>query len=467
MKKTKVVEIIKDDIELDKLTNFINSGVDAFYITYECASKSFLDSIKEKIDKLNKTLKKNVALILETKGPRIFTGKFQNGSALFNSGDKIRIYMDDSIGDSTKLSVSYPGVIDDIRTNTIMKVGSSLVEFKVIEKYEDNILCEVVNGGVITDNSYIALIDTTIDMPYLGEDDVSLITYASKIGIDYISLSLVHSSEDVLCVNDLLISLRNDTMGILVKADNEKTIDDIDQIMKVCDGIVASNKDLEAEIRMERIPAIQKSIIHKCHMQGKISLIYLDLNESRQVKPNQAELNGIISAILESPDSVLIDTAQFQDNDVNVVGTLNMIIESAESDINYYELLDKSMRTESQDTTGWIAYSVTECAMRLRVKTIVAPTVSGYTAKKISRFRPNCPIIALTPSYSVAKSLSLYYGIYVYVEDGIKSFDSMMDISHDLVKKLFIAHTSDKFIITGGYPFKNVKHTNFMKIEEV
>ena len=180
---------------------------------------------------MNKTLKKNVALILETKGPRIFTGKFQNGSALFNSGDKIRIYMDDSIGDSTKLSVSYPGVIDDIRTNTIMKVGSSLVEFKVIEKYEDNILCEVVNGGVITDNSYIALIDTTIDMPYLGEDDVSLITYASKIGIDYISLSLVHSSEDVLCVNDLLISLRNDTMGILVKADNEKNIDDIDQIM--------------------------------------------------------------------------------------------------------------------------------------------------------------------------------------------------------------------------------------------
>lgn len=467
MKKTKVIGTIKTDIKIESLKQFIENGVNAIHIPWDAATEEFLDTIVSKVNQLNKKFKQNVPVILDVMGPRIFTGSFDGGSALFTTGDKIRVYMDSILGDSTKFSVSYHSLLEDIRINTTMKVGEELVEFRVIEKGIDYLLCEVTSGGKITNHSLVTVLDTTLELPFISSQDKHMIGYASKLGIDYLSLSMVHSSEDVLCINDLLISLKNDTTGILVKMDNEKAIDDMDEIMKVCDGIIVSRSDLGIELPMERIPAIQKTIIHKCHMLGKVSIVSLELASSINVKPNRAEVSDIASAVLESCDALLLDITLFSQYMLEAVSMLGKIIESSETDVNYYELLDRSMRTEVQDTTGWIAYSVTECAARLKTKAIVAPTMSGYTAKKISRFRPMCPIVAMTPDAAIAKSLSIYYGVYPVVEKDIKSFDAMMNTSKEIVKSLELGFSCDKFIITGGYPFKNVKHTNFMKIEEV
>lgn len=464
MKKTKVIGTIQSDNQIEAISHFVESGVDAIHIPFNVATESFLDTIVAQVKKVNQDLKRNVAIILDIEGPRVFTGNFIDGRASFKTGDKIRIYMEDIFGDSTKFSVSYSSLLEDVRTNTEIKVGDNLVTFKVLEKGRDYLLCEVIMGGEVTSHSQVTVLDATLELPFISDKDEKMISYASKLGIDYLALSMVHSSEDVLFVNDLLITLKNDTTGILVTMDNEKAIDDIDEILKVCDGIIVSRSCLERELPMERIPAIQKLIIHKCHMLGKVSIVSLEFTPSVNAKPNRSEVSDIASAVLESCDALLLDTTLFSGE---VLSVLSRIIESSETDVNYYDLLDISMRTEAQDTTGWIAYSVTECADRLKTKAVVAPTMSGYTAKKISRFRPMCPIVAITPDVSVAKMLSIYYAVYSVVEKNIKSFDSMMDISKEIVKNLKLGQPYDKFVITGGYPFKNVKHTNFMKIEEV
>ena len=471
MKKTKIISTIgpaSQDINIMK--QMILEGTDAFRINMKHAEHKFLEDTKKKIDKLNQELKTCVSLIIDTRGPDITVGKFVSGSAYLNKDDKIRIYMNPIMGDSTKFSVSYENLINEVKCNTFIKLNDGLIELQVIEKGEDYLLCKVLTGGLIEDNKGVNIIDVCLDIPFLTEKDKEDIEFASKLGVDYVALSRVNNSEDILTVNDLLIALGNDHMDILAKIETEKAVDDIDEILKVCDGMIVARGDLGVEMPMERIPGIQKSIISKCHTAGKISIVATEMMSSmeQQARPTRAEVSDVANAVLDSCDAVMLSgETTIGKYPVETVSIMSKIIESSEYDVNYYELADKAMRTETQDTTGMIAYSVTECANRLKTAAIVAPTMSGHTAKKMSRFRPICPIIAMSPNDSTVKNLSLYYAIYPVKIEAIKNFDQIMTKSKEVVKKRIDDIEGNKIIITGGYPFQNVKHTNFMKIEEL
>ena len=189
---------------------------------------------------------------------------------------------------------------------------------------------------------------------------------------------------------------------------------------------------------------------------------------NNEVKPTGSEVSDISNAIVDGVDCIMLTgETTIGKYPVGTISMMNKIIETSELDINYNELSNKAMRTENQDITGSIAYSVVDCASRLKCIAIVTPTMSGYTSKKISRFRPSCPILAITPSVETARSLGLYYGIYPILIEEIKSFDMILKLSKNSVMKRFNYEQGDKIIITGGYPFKEVKHTNFMKIEEL
>jgi len=471
MKKTKIISTIgpsSQDIEIMK--QMILEGTDAFRINMKHADHKFLEDTKKKIDKLNKELNTSVALIIDTKGPDVTVGNFISGSAYLNKDDKIRIYMNPIIGDSTKFSVSYSNLINEVKCNTFIKLNDGLIELQVLDKGENYLLCKVLTGGLIEDNKGVNIIGGCLDIPFLSEKDKEDIEFASKLGIDYVALSRVSSSEDILTVNDLLISLGNVHMDILAKIETEKAVDDIDEILKVCDGMIVARGDLGVEIPMERIPGIQKSIISKCHMSGKVSIVATEMMSSmeNEIRPTRAEVSDVANAVLDSCDAVMLSgETTVGKYPVETVSMMNKIIESSEYDVNYYELADKAMRTEKQDTTGMIAYSVTECANRLKTVAIVAPTMSGYTARKMSRFRPICPIVAMSPNDNTVKNLSIYYGIYPVKIEMIKNFDQIMTKSKETIEKYFDDIQGRKVIITGGYPFQKVKHTNFMKIEEL
>lgn len=471
MKKTKIISTIgpaSEDINIMK--QMILEGTDSFRVNMKHANHKFLEDTKKKIDKLNQELKTNVSLIMDTRGPDVTVGKFISGSAYLNKNDKIRIYMTPIMGDSTKFSVSYSNLINEVKCNTFIKLNDGLIELQVLDKDENSLLCKVLTGGVIEDNKGVNVIGVCLDMSFLSEKDKEDIEFANKIGIDYVALSRVNNSEDILTVNDLLISLGNDNMGILAKIETEKAVDDIDEILKVCDGMIVARGDLGVEIPMERIPGIQKAIISKCHTAGKVSIVATEMMSSmeKQARPTRAEVSDVANAVLDSCDAVMLSgETTVGKYPVETVSMMSKIIESSEYDVNYYELADKAMRTENQDTTGMIAYSVTECANRLKTIAIVAPTMSGHTAKKMSRFRPTCPIIAMSPSDSTVKSLSIYYAVYPVKIDAIKNFDQIMVKSKEVVEKRMEVEKGQKIIITGGYPFQNTKHTNFMKIEEL
>lgn len=471
MKKTKVMATIgpssKDEIILEEM---ILNGMNVARLNMKYSTIEFCEEIVEKIRNIDKELKTNTAILLDLKGPDIKVGNFISGKAYLKDNDKIRIYMNPIVGDSTKFSVSYSNLINDVKTNTILKLDNGLIEIKVLEKGEDYLLCEVIKGGFVEDNKSVRVIDAKLNMPFITEDDKEAIRFAGRKDIDYLALSFVTSAEDILSVNDLLIEYGNDHASIISKIEKEKSLEELDEIIRVSDGVMISRRDLGVEIPLERIPSIQRTIINKCHLQSKISIVATEMHSTlnNEVKPTGSEVSDIANAIVDGVDCIMLTgETTIGKYPVGTISMMNKIIETAELDINYNELSNKAMRTENQDITGSIAYSVVDCASRLKCIAIVTPTMSGYTSKKISRFRPICSIIALTPNIETARSLSLYYGIYPVLIEETKSFDMILKLSKNSVMKKFNYEHGDKIIITGGYPFKEVKHTNFMKIEEL
>lgn len=471
MKKTKVIATIGPATkDKEKIKELILNGMDIARINMSHANQEFLKYVVDTINELNKELNTFVSTMLDTEGPSVRVGHLDGGHAYLTKGDKIRIYEEEILGNSTKFSVHYTKLLENVKVNTTLKINDGLVELLVLEKGNDYLLCEVIEGGIIEEGKRVNIIGINLELPFLSQRDKEDILFASKLNVDFVALSFVSTHEDVLEVNDLLINSNDSHMTILSKIENAYALEDLDDIIKVSDGIIVARGDLGVELPLEKIPGIQKQIINKCHHASKVSIVATEMMTSMEEKtrPTRAEVSDVANAVLEGVDCMLLaGETTVGRYPTEALSMMSKIIESAEEDMDYHELLDQAMRTERQDTTGSLAYSVVECANRLKVAVIVAPTMSGYTAKKISRFRPTCPILAMSPDLETVKSLNVYYGVYPVLIENTKSFDKMMELSKTKATQKFMISEGSRIIITGGYPFKEVKHTNFMKIEDL
>lgn len=467
MNKTKIIaNVSENNNTTEVLKELILSGIDAFSLDLDKVNSNFCIDVIEKINNLNETLKTNVAVMLETVGSKIHVNKFIGGSTTLKIGDKIRIYMDNTIGDETKLSVDYKELVNIVKYDSIIKISNGLIELQVLDKGENFLLCEVLRGGIVYDDDVVVVPGIKLEHKFLTEKDKEIINFASKYNVDYIILSGVTSLDDVLEINDLLIDMENNHLGIITKIENQFALDEIEDIINISDGIIISREELGIEIPAERIPGIQKSLINKCHLAGKISIVSSRIISDMEL--SKAEVSDIANATLDGTDAVMIiNCSKLKEYPIMLLKEIERIIKSAEEDIDYMNFLDRAVRSESQNITGNIACSVAEIANRLKCKAIVAPTISGYTARKMSRFRPRSIIIAISTDKDTIKSLSIYFGVYPVLIDSLKSLDDIVKQAKKIVIENMDVIEGDKIIITGGYPFKEVKHTNFIEIEEL
>lgn len=471
MNKTKIVATIGNELE-DKtiLKKLMLSGVDVFRFDLTYVSFEFCMEMVNAIKEYREELKNEVAIMIDTNGPCINVGRLSSGITKFMKGDKIRVYVDDILGDETKFSVNYPKLVNEVKYEDFLMINGGKVELKVVDKELNYILCEVEKEGYIKENDRINIPRASLNIPFINRKDKDIILFADKIEADFLALSSIKTSEDILKVNDLLIEIGNDHLELLAKIEKMESLKDIDEIIRVSDGVIVSRSTLGTEIPIEKIPMIQKSIIRKCHRVGKISLVSADFLSSMEKEevPTRAEVADASTAILDSTDGIILTSSVFTGKyPIETVKMLEKIITSVEASIDYLELLDIAMKSEGEDVTGAIVHSVIDCANRLKVKAIITPTMSGYTAKKMSRFRPSCPIFALSPNIKTTRSLSLNFAVRPVKINEIKSFDEMIEVSKEVARDYLDIKKGDKIIITGGYPFKQIKHTNFMKIEEL
>lgn len=470
MNKTNIIVTIGPSSNTKEIIKqLIISGTSVFRINLNYYDHEFCEDVISKIRDVDKELGTVSAIMFDTVGPDVKTGSFSDGHAFYQEGTKIRIYNDELVGDETKLFIDYFDLIDGIDYNEVIKLNNGHVVLEVIDKGPDYLLCEVVVGGEVIDNSSVYF-ESSVNLPFLSSRDKDDIIFADKMGVDFLALSLVGSAEDVLDVNDLLIELGNDHISIISKIERESAVNEIDDIIRVSDGIILSRGDLGVSIPIERIPGIQKMVINKCHVSNKISIISTEVMSSMtdSLVPTRAEVSDVANAVLDGCDAIMLSLETMNGHyPVETVSMVKKIIITSEMDIDYVELLNRAVRSDSGDITGGLAYSVADMASRLDCKAIVAPTITGYTARKMSRFRPKCPIIALSPDINTVKSLKLHFGVYPILIKELKSLDDTISKSREVACKCLDLVSDDRIVITGGYPFSKTKHTNFVKVEEI
>ena len=469
MKKTKIICTIgptTDNKEIIK--ELIKNGMNAARLNFSHGSheehKNRIDMIKA----ARKELKRNVAIVLDTKGPEIRTHKFAQNPVELKEGTEFVIYCGEEIlGDETKCSVTYAGLHEDVEQNDIILINDGLVALEVTSIDKNKIHTIVKNTGIIGDNKGVNVPNVAINLPSLTQKDVSDLKFGIENGVDFIAASFIRKASDVLDIRKVLSRNNGDDIQIFSKIENRQGVNNIDEIIKFSDGIMIARGDLGVEIPAEEVPIVQKMIIEKCNLIGKPVITATQMLDSmiRNPRPTRAEASDVANAIFDGTDAIMLsgETANGK-YPVEVVKTMAQIAITSEQHINYETALNRGRNSHIPNVSNAISLATCTTAKELNAAAIITATQSGHTTKQVSKYRPKCPIIAVTPYEKVARSLALNWGVYAIKTEKIDSTDELLDKCAEVTLNKGYVKKGDLVVMAAGIPANYVGSTNMMKV---
>jgi len=471
MRKTKIICTVGpavDDEEL--LKGLIQKGMNVARMNFSHGSHEEHQGRLDRVRKVIKELNKNVAILLDTKGPEIRTGKFETKEVVLEEGQTFILVNDEIIGDKTRCTVSYKNLYQDVKKGTSILMNDGLIELKVEQIKGKDIYCTVMNGGVLGNNKNMNVPNAEVMLPALTERDIADLHFAVKNNYDFIAASFIRKASDVLEIKKVLEKAGDSDIKVIAKIENRQGVDNIDEIIKVADGIMVARGDLGQEIPFEEVPVVQKMIIAKCNIAGKPAITATQMLDSmiRNPRPTRAEASDVANAIFDGTSAIMLsgETANGK-YPVEAVETMARIAQKAESSIEYWKRYHSSNFQLQPSITNAISHATCTTAMDLHASAIVTVTESGHTARMISRFRPACPIIATTSNPKVQRQMALVWGVSAFLVDDAENSDELFDVSVKIAEESGIAKTGDLFVITGGSPIGVSGTTNLLKVHVV
>lgn len=474
-KKTKIVCTIGPASEsIETLTALKQAGMNVARLNFSHGShEEHLQRFKN-IREVEKQLGERIGVMLDTKGPEIRTHNMKDHQpVLLEKGSTVRVYMDEVEGDATQFSITYPELINDVTVGSHILVDDGLIDLLVTEIDSNNncIVTEVKNSGLIKDKKGVNVPNVSINLPGITEKDEDDIRFGLENGIDFIAASFVRKPEDVMEIREILEETGNLDVMIIPKIESQEGIDNLDGIIAAADGLMVARGDLGVEVPAEMVPIYQKEMIRKCNEAGKPVITATQMLDSmeRNPRPTRAEASDVANAIFDGTDAIMLsgETAA-GDYPINAVQTMTNIALAVENESEAHGLDTKKLKEYRQtDVSEAVAQSVGHTARNLNIKTIVAATESGYTARLISKYRPNSDILALTFSESIAHKLILSRGVRPYVVARPEDTDEMMALATQVAKEEGYATDGDHIIVTAGVPVGETGTTNIMKIQLV
>ena len=411
------------------------------------------------------------ALLLDTRGPEIRLGKVEGGSAELLEGEEFTITARDVVGDSHVASMSYHELPNRMKPGQHILIDDGSVRLVVRSIHCDDIKCEVEYGGRIGTQKGVNVPDAHLDMPYLSQKDRDDMAFAVEMDVDFVAASFVRRAEDVLAIRRLLDYHGGQKIRIISKIENEEGIGNIQEILKVSDGIMVARGDMGVEIPFERIPGIQKSFIRSCYRAGKPAIVATQMLESmiRSNTPTRAEITDVANAVFDGASAVMLsgETAAGA-HPALVVRTMARIIAQAETDMyegKPYE--PEACDIDTSDITDAIAAAACTTAAQLDAKLIVADTTSGRAARRLSKHRPRQVIIGATPLKKTYHQLSLSWGVYPMMALKQESIDDLFRHAIACAKASSLANVGDIVVITAGAPLNVDGNTNMLKAERI
>lgn len=473
MKKTKIVSTLGPaSNDIDTIVKLIESGANVFRFNFSHGDHEEHLGRMNLVTEAEKITGKMVGRMLDTKGAEIRTTVQQgeNGKLRFEIGDVVRISMDDSIeGTKEKIAVTYPGLYADVHVGGHVLFDDGLIDMQIEEKDEEHheLVCKVLNEGVLGSKKGVNAPGVSINLPGITEKDSDDIRFGLDHEINFIAASFVRKPQDVLEIRELLEEKHMEHVQIFPKIESQEGIDNFDEILKVSDGLMVARGDMGVEIPVENVPLVQKSLIKKCNAVGKPVITATQMLDSMQEnpRPTRAEASDVANAVFDGTDATMLSGESANgDYPVESVATMARIDVKAENTLRQHKSFSIN-DFDKTDVTEAVARSVAETADNLNIKTIVAATKSGHTARLISKYRPDANILAVTFDERTRRGLSVNWGVQPVLADTPASTDEMFALATEKAQEEGFAKEGDLILITAGVPVGEKGTTNVMKIQ--
>ena len=471
MRRTKIVCTLgpaTDDPEV--LKHLFIAGLDVGRLNFSHGTHDDHFKRMELFKKVRDELKQPAALLLDTKGPEIRIKTFKNGSIILENGKTFILTTDEVEGDEERVSITYKGLTSDLTKGNRVLIADGLIELKVQSIRGQDIICEVINGGELSNRKGINVPGVTTKLPFMSDNDRNDILFGIENDFDFIAASFARSADDIKDMRNFIESNGGGFIKLISKIENHDGVNNIDEIIRVSDGIMVARGDMGVEIPFEEIPHLQKLIIKKSLAAGKPVIIATQMLESmiKNPRPTRAEITDVANAIYDGGSAIMLSAeTSVGEFPVLTVETMAKIASKTEMDINYTKMLEHTHISISKNVTNAISYATCSAAHSLDAAAIITITQSGHTSKMISRYRPSCRIIASTPSKKVYNQLALSWGVFPVLTPEAKSTDEIFD---SVVKRAVdekMIHDGDLVVITGGMPLGISGTTNMIKIHIV
>lgn len=470
MKKTKIICTIGPASQKPEIIRqLINEGMDVARLNFSHGSYEEQANKFRMIKEAAKELGKPVAILQDTKGPEIRLRDFTNGKGELKEGQTFTLTTKEIMGTNEKVSISYKNLPSDVKEGMAILLDDGLIELKVEQITDTDIVCTVINGGFVSNKKGVNVPGAELSMPFISEVDREDILFGIKTGFDFLAASFVRCKEDILEVRKILDEHGAKTK-IIAKIENMQGIRNLNEILEVSDGIMVARGDMGVEIPMEEVPVIQKKMIKRAVAMGKHVITATQMLESmtKNPRPTRAEATDVANAIYDGTTAIMLsgETANGA-YPVEAVRTMARIAERAELDIDYASRLNRLEFKRENNITNAISHATCTTAMELKAAAIITVTMSGFTAEMLARYKPTCPIIACSIEPHVCRQANLLWGVRPL---HIKKEDTAEDLFNDAVRESLEAgyiKKGDIVVITAGVPLGISGKTNMIRVVEV
>lgn len=441
-------------------------GVDAFRLNFSHGQQTDHEKTLANIRDLEKKLGHPITALQDLQGPKLRVGTFEKEKVLLQRGQRFELRMDKAPGDENGVHLPHPEIFEAVNVGQSLLVNDGNLRLRVTELTGTEIVTEVVAGNMISDRKGVNLPDTVLKTSPLTAKDRSDLDFGLELGVDWVALSFVQKPDDIREAHEII----KGRARLMAKIEKPSAIENIQEIIELCDGIMVARGDLGVEMPAEDVPHLQKDIIRRCRKEGKPVVVATQMLESMITAPvpTRAEASDVATAVYEGADAVMLSAesaaGQYPEEAVSM---MNSIIERTEASRFYQAGLDSLQVDSRKDGTDAISEAAARIASSLDAALIVTHTRSGNTALRAARERPQVPIVCVTPSLEASRQLTLVWGMRCIHTTMIDNVDDLMEMTNTMLKEQGIAEPGQQYILTAGVPFGEVGRTNMVRIEVV
>ena len=469
MKNTKIICTIGPASQKPEvIRELILAGMNVARLNFSHGSYEEQANKFRMVEEASKELGIPVAILQDTKGPEIRLRDFANGKEELKAGQTFTLTTEEIMGTNEKVSISYKNLPKDVKEGMAILLDDGLIELKVESVSDTDIVCTVINGGFVSNKKGVNVPGADLSMPFISDVDREDILFGIKMGFDFLAASFVRCKDDILEVRKLLDEHGAKTK-VIAKIENMQGIRNLTEILEVSDGIMVARGDMGVEIPLEEVPVIQKKMIKKAIAMGKQVITATQMLESmtKNPRPTRAEATDVANAIYDGTTAIMLsgETANGQ-YPIEAVTTMTRIAQRAELDIDY---INRFQRAEMHggDVTNAISHATCTTALDLKAKAIITVTMSGFTAEMLSRYKPNCPIIACSMDERVCRQVNMLWGVRPLHIDKKETADELFEEAVRCALEAEYIKKGDTVVITAGVPLGVSGKTNMIRVVEV